>query len=182
MGQADQLDVRPAPGEPIMSLGHVACAALAQICSRVEPTFGGRPVRTSQRSPRGRTRRPVRRSFPCRLVPVLAPYRLVSPVRCPPGIRRHSRWGRCARRNGRCPQFGCAASSSATRPSGSTLARPQSITCTSPKFPPSRWPASSRGGSRRARGRRRPSDRRLEYRQKSRQVGCWTGPLGQKLG
>ena len=29
----------------------------------------------------------------------------------------------------------CAGSSSATRPSGSTLARPQSITCTSPKLP-----------------------------------------------
>ena len=49
--------------------------------------------------------------------------------------------------------------SSTTPPRGRTLARPQSITWTSPKRPPSRSTASGRGGSPPGRGRRPPSGR-----------------------
>ena len=111
-------------------------AAFPRISSRAAPTKGGFPVRISQRiAPRPKTShaRPAGR---LRRGPARGPCGPACPARCPPGkvaaAPAGAVWitltGVSGSGVGSCRVIGNA-------PRGKTLARPQSITCTSPKLP-----------------------------------------------
>ena len=140
-------------GEARPRQGHQLRVGIARVEScdahpkgRPSPPCGTTPHRLSPRTPAGRSgsrrgsspgRRhpPVRRACRARPVPARVPcttaFRAPSPGATPsPPIRSATCRRRPSRRSAR-----IACSSSATPPWSSTLARPQSMTCTSPKLP-----------------------------------------------